>query len=162
MLTLIKVFAITTVASLGLVVFTTVAAAGYLFSGGIATVSVDTPDTDLSIPVPLRVVDIGLGAAEMAIPETELNAVKAELDELESLDLDELKPLFREITREVATFPEGEIVRVQGHGDETVVIEQRRGRFIIEVEGPDTHVKVSAPRRAMGRILKKSFGLLEG
>ncbi len=162
MLTLIKVFPITTVASLGLVVFTTVAAAGYLFSGGIATVSVDTPDTDLSIPVPLRVIDIGLGAAELAIPDAELDAVKAELDELESLDLDELKPLFREITREVATFPEGEIVRVEGHGDETVVIEQRRGRFIIEVDGPDTHVRVSAPRKAMGRILKKSFGFIEG
>ena len=161
MLTLIKIFAITTVASIGLVIFTTVAAAGYLFSGGIATVSVDTPDTNLSIPVPLRVVDIGLGAAELAIPESELEAVKAELDELESLDLKELRPLFREITREVATFPEGEIVRVEGHGNETVLIEQRNGRFIIEVQGPDTHIRVSAPRRAMGRILKKSFGFVE-
>ena len=123
---------------------------------------VDTPDTDLSIPVPLRVVDIGLSAADLAIPDSELEAVKAELDELESLDLDELKPLFREITREVATFPEGEIVRVEGHGNESVIIEQRRGRFIIEVEGPDTHIKVSAPRRAIGRILKKSFGFIEG
>jgi hypothetical protein len=95
--------------------------------------------------VPLRLADLGLAIASHAAP-TEA------LDELRS-GLDTIAPSLDRLARELADFPEGEIVRVVD-GSTHVLVAQQGGRFLVEVETDDADIKVSLPRRSAGRILR--------
>ncbi len=151
-MTFIKLVAIMFLGSLAFFSFATVATVGYVASGGIANVSVEGPDADFSIPIPMRVLDIGLGVANLAIPDSELREVQAELNE----GLGEYRPVLEEIAGQLRDFPEGELVRVTT-GSERVTVEHSGGKFRVEVIGPDTHIRVAIPRRAMSRLAKKTL-----
>ncbi len=148
----IKVMAILFLGALAVLSFTTVAAATYVVSGGIANVSVDTPDADFSIPVPMRVLDLGMGVAEMAIPDSELRAVQADLNE----ELGDYRPVLEEIAGQLRNFPEGELVRVKTDSEE-VVVKHTAGKFRVHVIGPDTDIRIAVPRKAMNRLAKKTL-----
>lgn len=150
MMTLLKVILVTGLAAIGLCGFGVVAVAGYLFSGGVAAVEVDTPEVDLNIPVPLRLFDLGLGVAGFAAPDDELRQVRSELEPWQ--------PLLYDLADEIHRLPEGEIVRVKTDS-ELVLITHEKGRIGIEVDSEDAHIKVSAPRHAIGRIFNKSVRL---
>ncbi len=155
-MTLLKVCAICTLACITVFCLASVALIGYVVSGGIATVSVDTNETDFSIPVPMRILDLGLAVAGMTVPASELRATQAELHE----ELRKYRPVLEEIADQLRHFPEGELVRVVTE-NELVVVRHTRGKFRVEVITPDTHVKVAVPRRAMSRLVRKTLDLGE-
>jgi len=153
-MTLLKVWAICTLACITVFCVASVALVGYVVSGGIATVSVDTKGADFSIPVPMRILDLGLGVAGMTVPVSELRATQAELQ----THLREYRPVLEEIADQLHHFPEGELVRVVTE-NELVVVRHTRGKFRVEVVTPDAHVKVTVPRRAMSRLVRKTLAL---
>lgn len=67
---LLKLFGIATLSAVGALGIGTLAVVGYLFTGGVASVQVETPDTDLYIPVPLRLADLALSVASVAVPSS--------------------------------------------------------------------------------------------
>ncbi|REJ83962.1 MAG: hypothetical protein DWQ36_22370 [Acidobacteria bacterium] len=148
---LLKLFAIAAASALAALGVGTLTIVGYLFTGGVASVQVENPDTDLYIPVPLRLVDLAFGVADWAAPEQELEQAREELGEY--------APLLRDLAREIGDIPEGELLRVQDPHQQ-VVIAQRRGHFHIQVDAPDNHVRVTVPRRAAERLIDKSVRLL--
>ena len=155
-MTFIKLVAVLFLASLAFFCIGTVAAVGYMVSGGIAHVTVDTQDTDLSIPVPMRILDLGMGVASVAVPASELAEVKSELN----AELGDYRPVLEEIAGQLRDFPEGELVRVVTQNEE-IVVAHTGGKFRVEVTGPDTHVKVAVPRRAMSRLARKTLAFAE-
>jgi hypothetical protein len=157
MISLLKVAAVLVIASVAMMATGAIAAGAYLYSGGVASVQVDTPDVDLSLPVPLRLVDLGLGIAESASPSSSEDfASRLELPRslFAQTEVEEWRPLLRRLADEMGSMPEGELVRVTT-GREEVVISQRGGRFRVDVDAPDAQVHVSLPRRAAARILDK-------
>ena len=92
-MTFLKVCAICTLACFAVFCVATMTLIGYVVSGGIASVSVDTSETDFSIPVPMRLFDLGLSVAEMTVPASELRAAQAELHR----ELGEFLPVLVEI-----------------------------------------------------------------
>ena len=153
-MTWLKVCAIGALACIAVFGVASVGLVGYVVSGGIATVSVDTNETDVSIPVPMRLLDLGLSVAGMTVPASELRATQAELYEA----LHQYHPVLEEIADQLHDFPEGELVRVVTE-HELVVVRHSDGKFRVEVIAPDTHVKVTVPRRAMSRLVRKTLAL---
>jgi hypothetical protein len=144
MLTLMKMALVSALALVSVLAVGTVATAGYVVSGGVASVNVDTPDVDLTIPVPLRLVDLGLAIAHLAGADQELAEAREHLDRA--------RPYLRDLAAEIGRIPEGKLVTVRTE-HEWVSVEQRGGRFRIDVETPDANVHVSVPRRAASRLL---------
>ncbi|HVS16783.1 MAG TPA: hypothetical protein VMV46_22960 [Thermoanaerobaculia bacterium] len=144
MLTLLKMALVSALALVSVLAVGAVATAGYVVSGGVASVAVDTPDVDLKIPVPLRLVDLGLGVARLAGVDQEIAEARAQLEPV--------RPILRDLAHEIGRIPEGKLVTVETE-TEWVSIEQRGGRFHVEVEAPDARVHVSVPRRAASRLL---------
>lgn len=153
-MTVLKACAIGAAACMTVFGLACVGLVGYVATGGVATVSVDTDDADFSIPVPMRVLDLGLRVAELAVPASELRATRAELQH----ELRPYLPLLEDLADEIEQLPEGDLVRVITD-DELVVVRHSRGKFRVEVVAPDTHVKIAVPRRAMSRLLRKTLDL---
>jgi hypothetical protein len=133
--------AATTVFSVG-----AVATTGYVLTGGFARVEVDSSEGSFSIPVPLRLADVGLAIASRALPAEALDDLHAEIGPM--------LPVLERVADELGRFPEGEIVRVRD-GASHVLIAQRGGRFIVDVESGDGDVHVSLPRKAASRFVRK-------
>jgi hypothetical protein len=146
MLTLIKLALVSVLSLIAVGAVGAVATAGYVATGGIASVQVDTPDVDLSIPVPLRLVDLGLGIARLAGAEPELVEARRHLEQA--------RPFLHDLADEIGRIPEGQLVTVRT-ADEWVSVEQRDGRFRIDVEAPDAKVHVSVPKRSAKRLLQQ-------
>ncbi len=146
----IKVILVTMLAAVGACGFGAVALATYVWTGGIAAVEVEAPDLNLHLPVPLRLLDLGLGVASIAVPTGNLTEVRG--------DLEEWRPLLDGMADEIHSLPEGELVRVKT-STELVLVTHRDGRIGVEITTPDTHVRITAPRRAIGRIVDRAVGL---
>lgn len=155
-MTLLKVCAIGVLASIFMFCTASAGLVAYVATGGIATVSVDTSDADFSIPVPMRILDLGLGVARAAVPASELRAAQVELSET----LNQYRPVLTDIADQLSELPEGELLRVVTD-DERVVVRHSGGKFRVEVLAPDTHVTVAVPRRAMSRVVRKTLDLSE-
>ena len=153
-MTVLKVFAIAALACIAVFCMATVGLVGYVATGGIATVSVDTNAADFSIPVPMRLFDLGLSVAGIIVPASALRAAQAEFHET----LHEYRPVLEDIADQLYDFPEGELVRVVTD-NERVVVRHTDGKFRVEVLAPDTHIKVAVPRRAMSRLVRKALEL---
>ena len=48
----------------------------YIYTGGIAVCEVDTPEVSLTVPVPMRLAEIGLSVTRFAMPAEELREVR--------------------------------------------------------------------------------------
>ncbi|HVS64183.1 MAG TPA: hypothetical protein VMT85_11850 [Thermoanaerobaculia bacterium] len=144
MLTLFKLAVVSALSLVAVAAVGTVATAGYVATGGVASVQVDTPDVDLSIPVPLRLVDLGLAIAHWAGAERELAEAREHLEQV--------RPFLHDLADEIGRIPDGQLVTVRTE-TEWVSVEQRDGRFRIDVEAPDAKVHVSVPQRATKRLL---------
>ena len=105
MITLAKLFLVTIVASAGACGIGSLGTAVYLYSGGIAAVDVETADVDLFIPVPLRILDVGLGVARIAAPDFD---IESELDAETRERLREMQPMIEELVDELGSLPSGE------------------------------------------------------
>ncbi len=151
-MTLLKVWAICTLACFAVVCVATMTLVGYVVSGGIASVSVDTSETDFSIPVPMRLFDLGLSVAEMTVPARELRAAQAELHQ----ELGQYLPVLVEIADQLHHFPDGELLRVVTD-NELLVVRHTGGKFHVEIVAPDAYVKVAVPGRAMSRLARKTL-----
>lgn len=159
MMTLFKMLLIGFVACLGACGTGAAVLGGYLVTGGIASVKVRTPDTNLSLPVPLRLVDMGLGVASVAGREAQIGReLRHELRDVEAFE--EVRPALHSLIDEIGSLPSGELVRVRT-ANESVVIEQRLGRIRIDVDAPDTEVSVTVPKRAVERIGHRVLRLVD-
>lgn len=155
MITLAKLFLVTIVASAGACGIGSLGTAVYLYSGGIAAVDVETADVDLFIPVPLRLLDVGLGVARIAAPDFD---IESELDAETRERLREMQPMIEELVDELGSLPSGDLVRVR-NGDDLVVVRSARGHLKIEVDTPDARVRVSVPQRGARRVSKQALSL---
>jgi hypothetical protein len=141
---MLKILGFTAAALLVVPVAVSLAAAVYLLSGGLAVVSVETPELDLTVPVPVRIVDIGLDVAGLAMPAADRRALAAELPADLRLDLGEL-------ARELGRSTDGTLVDVRTP-EESVIVRKDGGRMRVEVDAPDARVRVSMPTRGLERM----------
>ncbi len=111
--------------------------------GGVMMVRIDNPSgPDLSIPVPMAVVDVALATGELVFEDIHLN-------------LGEYGPMLREILEVIDDCPDVTFVEVEDGGDYVRVVKEG-GTLRVEVEehGRDgVSVTVSLPMRSIGRLL---------
>lgn len=124
----------------------------YLFTGGLAMVSVETPEVDLTFPLPVRLVDIGLDVASLAMPASERHALAEELPTDLRLDLAEL-------ARELRRSADGVLVDVET-ATESVKVRKAGDSLRIEVDAPDARVRVALPTRGLERVAEGVDDLL--
>ncbi len=146
-----KFFGIVVAMGLSTLFFGMAGCTAWVATGGVATVSVDTPEANIYLPVPTRLVDLGLDAAFIGAADERL-ALQAEMQrELGDLDI-EVGEFVREVLDEVSDMPNGALVEVHGPDGEDVWIGKSRGRFLVKVDAPDARVRVSIPARSAKRI----------
>ncbi len=151
MMFLIKATALLVLSALGACSIGTVCTAAYVYTGGIAAVDVETNDVDLFVPVPLRLIDLGLTVADLWAPEIELDGDTQRT-------LNELRPSLTRLIDELGSLPEGEIVRVED-GDQLVVVRQAHGSLRVEVLSVEGRVRVSVPQRGAARLTRRALAL---
>lgn len=135
-------------AAFGLCLLGWVALVGAVYAwGGVLSVRVDNPaGPDLSLPVPLAVVDVAMAAGGVT-----LEHVPAEI----ALEIREYAPMLRELVEVIEDCPDVVFVEVEDRGDE-VRISKRKGRLFVEVRerGPGgVDVEVSMPVRSVARLV---------
>jgi hypothetical protein len=111
--------------------------------GGVMTVRVDNPQgPDLSIPVPMAVVDAALATGELALEDIHL-------------ELGEYGPMLREILEVIDDCPDVTFVEVEDRGDH-VRVSKEGGTLRVEVSEHGRHgvsVEVSLPTRSIARLV---------
>ena len=143
---MIKLIAIVLTSLVTLSATAVVGTGAYLFSGGVAVCKVETPEVSLTIPVPMRLADVGLTIARFAIPHHELREMRRELAPF--------VPLLEGVLNGIADIPEGsELVSVETP-TETVFIGVRDGKMQIDVEAEDAVVHVSVPMSSFRRLAR--------
>ena len=90
-----------------------------------------------------------LAEAVVALAPVEMFRDEIPLDELEPY-----LPAIRELGREIRELPDADYVQVDSRY-ETVRIEKRDGRFIIDVQDRDQTVHISVPATTVNRVVKK-------
>jgi hypothetical protein len=143
----IKLFGLFALVSVSMSAATTVGAAAFLATGGVAMCRIDTPDVDLTLPIPTRLADLGLVAARIAMPDQERARLHREIDDF--------MPMIEAVADELEALPNGTVLVSVETPDETVRIERRRGRFHVDVVAPDATVHVSVPARSMTRLVRQ-------
>lgn len=141
---MLKLLGMIVLAAVTLPVAAAVATGAFLLGGGVAMVSVDTPDVDLTLPVPVRLVDVGLEVAALAMPTEERRELAAELPANVDLRLGEL-------VRELSSSPDGVLVEVRTP-TESVTVRKDGRRLHVHVDAPDARVRVSVPTRGLERV----------
>ncbi len=121
----------------------------YIVSGGIAVCEVDTPEISLTVPVPMRLADIGLAIAMHAMPRHELEQLREEVDRF--------VPLIEAALEGVADVPDGTVLVRVKTAEEDVYIARERGKLVIDVDSPDATVHIKVPTRSI-RSLSRSLG----
>jgi hypothetical protein len=143
----IKLIGLTFFVGIAMSAATMVSAVAFLAAGGVAVCRVETPDVNLTIPVPTRLADAGLMVARIAIPEQELDSMRQEMQPF--------LPMVEAATRELADVPNGTVLVAVDTPEERIRIERRLGRLRVDVRAPDTVVHVSLPARSVKRIARQ-------
>jgi hypothetical protein len=143
---MIKLIGLTFFVGASMAVATVVNAAAFLAVGGIALCRVDTPEVHLTIPVPTHVIDAGLLAARIAVPEQEMAEVRREVEPW--------APMIESVTRALADLPDGTVLVSVVTAEETVQVARRGGRWRVDVDAEDAEVHVSIPVRSVKRIAR--------
>lgn len=111
--------------------------------GGVMTVRVDNPNgPDLSIPVPMAVVDAALATGELVLDDIHM-------------EFGEWGPMLREILEVIDDCPDVTFVEVEDHGDH-VRVAKEGGYLRVEVTEHGRHgvnVQVSLPTRSIARLV---------
>ena len=140
---MLKIVAITVLSLVTLGASAVVGTGVYVATGGIATCHVDTPEVTLTIPVPMRLAEIGLTIARIAVPDRELRRMRRELEPY--------RPLVEGVIEGLTEIPEGTLVFVETPS-ETVYVGRERGDLVIDVDAPDAIVRISIPMRSIRRL----------
>lgn len=111
-----------------------------LFLGGIATVSVETSEVDLWVPVPLAVVDVAM----IFVPLEEMEDLQREFGPHREVILAALSQLGKH--------GDFTLVDVQDR-TKSVVVRIDSGNLVVDVDDPESKVDVSIPLRGARRIL---------
>ena len=110
--------------------------------GGVLTVRVDNPrGPDLSIPVPMAVVDAALATGELAFENV-------------NLDLGEYREVLREILEVIDECPDATFVEIEDRGD-YVRVSKQGGTLRVEVDEHGrngVNVTVTLPTRSIARL----------
>ena len=127
------------------VFFTSIVGAGaYLVTGGIMVCDVETPEVNLTIPVPTRLADMAFLVARVALPDEDREEIRREIGPF--------LPFIDELFGGLADIDNGTTLVSVETGQETVLIEKRRGKFLIDVDAEDAKVRVSIPARSLRRL----------
>jgi hypothetical protein len=127
---------------------TGVALAATVMATGVVTVRVAEggPDgTNLYLPVPAILIDLGFGVAEIAVPRDELERMRDEVAPY--------APMLRTVADELERCPDAVLVDVVTN-TESVQVTKRGGTFLVEVDAEDAHVRVAFPARTMSRVAR--------
>ena len=76
---MLKIFALIFLALITLGGTAVVGGGIYIASGGIAVCEIDTPEVSFTLPVPMRLADLGLTIAMHAMPRHELEQLREEI-----------------------------------------------------------------------------------
>ncbi|MEE2777268.1 MAG: hypothetical protein VYE73_10990 [Acidobacteriota bacterium] len=127
------------------VFFTSIVGAGaYLVTGGIMVCDVETPEVNLTIPVPTRLADMAFLVARVALPDEDREEIRREIGPF--------LPFIDELFGGLVDIDNGTTLVSVETGQETVLIEKRRGKFLIDVDAEDAKVRVSIPARSLRRL----------
>ena len=127
------------------VFFTSIVGAGaYLVTGGIMVCDVETPEVNLTIPVPTRLADMAFLVARVALPDEDREEIRREIGPF--------LPFIDELFGGLADIDNGTTLVSVETGQETVLIEKRLGKFLIDVDAEDAKVRVSIPARSLRRL----------
>ena len=126
-----------------------VGAGVYVVSGGIVVCEIDTPEVSFTLPVPMRLVDLGLAVATHSMPRHELEQLREEVGEF--------VPLIETALEGLTDVPDGTVLVSVKAAEEDVYIGRERGKLVIDVEAPDATVHIKIPARSM-RSLSNSLG----
>ena len=121
-----------------------VGAGVYIASGGIAVCEIDTPEVSFTVPVPMRLADLGLAIAMHAMPRHELEQLREEVGQF--------VPLIETALEGIADVPDGTVLVSVKTGEEEVYIARERGKLVIDVQSPDATVHIKVPARSMRRL----------
>jgi hypothetical protein len=157
---MLKMLLATTAVGLSAILFGGAAGTVWMVSGGIAMVSVDTEEVDFFLPIPTRIVDLGLDATELALPVEERRQFQEQLHrDLEmAFDDDQLAETLHDVVHALRDMPAGEYVHVRSDTEE-VKVGKRRGKLYVRVDTPDAKVRVSVPARAASRIGERTLAM---
>lgn len=126
--------------------------AAWMATGGVAVCDVDTPEVSLKVPVPARLMDVGLLVARFAIPEEELRQIRHEAGPY--------APMVEAVLENLADLPDGTVLVSVETDSESVLIYREGSSFVIDVESDDADVQVTLPARALRRLAHGVGGLI--
>ncbi|HVR30430.1 MAG TPA: hypothetical protein VMS86_12960 [Thermoanaerobaculia bacterium] len=144
---MIKLIGLTLLVGISMSAATVVSGVAFLATGGVALCQVETPEVDLTIPVPTRLADAGLLLARLVIPEDELADARREVAPF--------MPMIQTAAWELANVPNGTVLVSVTTPQETVLVERRGGRLHVDVDAPDAKVHVSLPARSVARLARQ-------
>ena len=121
-------------------------AAATAIGHGVIRIRVDSGGLDgdqFDVAVPAALIDAALLVAPIHLVE----------DEIPIEEIRPYLPAMRELSSQIERLPDAVFLEVTGPG-ETVRIEKRNGRFVIDVTGPDERVHVSVPVSTVTRLIR--------
>ena len=139
-----KIFAVIFLAFVTLGASAVVGTGAYIYSGGIAVCEVDTPEVSLTVPVPMRLADIGLSVARFAMPPEELRRVRKEAAPF--------RPMIEALLSGIADIPDGTTLVSVETPTETVHFGRHGSDMRIDVDTIDAEVHVTIPARSIRRL----------
>lgn len=116
----------------------------YIASGGIAFAEVDTPEVKMTVPIPMRLADLGLAIASHSMPRHELEQMREEVADY--------APMVEAALQEIAQVPDGTVLVTVKTSDEDVYIARERGKLVIDVDSPDATVHLKVPMRSIEHL----------
>ena len=141
---MLKVIGVTFLACVTVSASAVVGTAAYVATGGMGMCKVETPDVSLTVPLPMRLAELGLTVARLAIPASELREIRREAAPF--------RPLVEGVLSAIADIPAGTTLVSVETDQETVLIGRQGRNLTIDVEAPDTIVHVTVPVRSIRRL----------
>ena len=126
---MLKVIGVTFLACVTVSASAVVGTAAYVATGGIGICKVETPDVSLTVPLPMRLAELGLTVARYVGPNSELREIRREAGQF--------RPLVEGVLSAIADIPTGTTLVSVETGEETVLIGREGRNLTIDIEAPD-------------------------
>ncbi len=141
---MLKILGVTLLACITVSASAVVGTAAYVATGGMGMCRVETPDVSLTVPLPMRLAELGLTVARFAMPASELREIRREAGPF--------RPLVEGVLSAIADIPAGTTL-VSVETEQATVLIRRQGRNLtIDVEAPDAIVHITVPVRSIRRL----------